>query len=118
MQCRLFLKKTYRNALTGLVLSLFLSLGLVLPSPVRADISDREATDLLTKVGEAMAKVAEKVTPAVVNISTTRTVKTPANPFFNDPFFKRFFGEGAEGGQKRKATSLGSGFIVTSDGYI
>ncbi len=118
MQYRLVLKNTYHNALTGLVLSLFLSLGLVLPSPVRADISDREATDLLTKVGEAMAKVAEKVTPAVVNISTTRTVKTPANPFFNDPFFKRFFGEGAEGVQKRKATSLGSGFIVTSDGYI
>ena len=90
----------------------------MLPVPVRADISDKDATELLTKIGDAMAKVAERVTPAVVNISTTRTVKAPANPFFNDPFFKRFFGEGPEGGQKRKAASLGSGFIATSDGYI
>src|SRR5208283_299779 len=61
---------------------------------------------------------AERVTPAVVNISTTRTVKAPANPFFNDPFFKKFFGEGPEEAQKRKVASLGSGFIATSDGYI
>jgi serine protease Do len=99
-------------------LLLFLSLGLVLPVPVRADISDKDATELLTKLGDAMAKIAERVTPAVVNISTTRTVKTPRNPLFDDPFFKKFFGEGHEGGQRRKAYSLGSGFIATSDGYI
>jgi serine protease Do len=99
-------------------LLLFLSLGLVLPCHVRADISDKDATELLTKFGDAMAKIAERVTPAVVNISTTRTVKTPKNPLFDDPFFKKFFGEGHEGGQKRKANSLGSGFIATSDGYI
>jgi len=120
MKYRLFLKITRRNALTRLVASLllFLSLGLVLPVPVRADISDKDATELLTKLGDAMAKIAERVTPAVVNISTTRTVKAPANPFFNDPFFKRFFGERSDGGQKRKVASLGSGFIATSDGYI
>lgn len=115
-----FPANSHLNASIRLVscLILVLSLSLVLPSSVRADISEKEATDLLSKMGDAMAKIAEKVTPAVVNISTTRTVKTPANPFFNDPFFKRFFGEGAEGAQKRKATSLGSGFIAKSDGYI
>lgn len=120
MRDRSFLANSHLNALVRLLscLILVLSLSLVLPSSVRADISEKEATDLLSKMGDAMAKIAEKVTPAVVNISTTRTVKTPANPFFNDPFFKRFFGEGTEGAQKRKATSLGSGFIAKSDGYI
>ncbi len=120
MPHRSLLGNSHRKALTGLAayLLLFLSLGLVLPVPVRADIADKDATELLTKFGEAMAKVAERVTPAVVNISTTRTVKTPRNPLFDDPFFKRFFGEGPEGEQKRKANSLGSGFIAKSDGYI
>jgi serine protease Do len=120
MQYRLLLENWRRNTLTGFVASLllFMSLGLVLPCPVRADISEKEATDVLAKFGEAMAKVAERVSPAVVNISTTRTVKTPTNPLFSDPFFRKFFGEGPEGGQKRKAMSLGSGFIATSDGYI
>ena len=120
MQHRLLLIKAYRNASLTLVacLLLLLSLSLVLPSAAKADSSERETTDLLVKMGDAMAIIAEKVTPAVVNISTTRTVKTPANPLFNDPFFRRFFGEGSEGGQKRKTTSLGSGFIVKSDGYI
>ncbi len=120
MQYRLLFANIHRQALTRLAayLLLFMSLGLVLPAPVRADISDKDATQLLTKIGDAMAKIAERVTPAVVNISTTRTVKAPANPFFNDPFFKRFFGEAPEGSQKRKVTSLGSGFIATSDGYI
>ena len=120
MQYRLFLKITHRNSLSWLVASLllFLSLSLVLPSHVRADISDKDATELLTKFGDAMAKIAARVTPAVANISTTRTVKAPRNPLFDDPFFKKFFGEAHEGGQRRKATSLGSGFIATSDGYI
>ncbi|MBF0559965.1 MAG: DegQ family serine endoprotease [Nitrospirae bacterium] len=119
MQHRLLLVNRRVNAgrLVACLL-LLLSLSLVLPTTVRADINEKDATDVLAKMGDAMARIAEKVTPAVVNISTSRTVKTPANPFFNDPFFKRFFGEGTEGGQKRKATSLGSGFIVKSDGYI
>src|SRR5208337_5118115 len=91
MKYRLIFSSIRREALTGLAacLFLFLSLGLVLPVPVRAEISDKDATELLTKLGDAMAKIAERVTPAVVNISTTRTIKTPVNPLFNDPFFKR-----------------------------
>ena len=120
MQYRLLFANIHRKALSGLAayLLLFLSLGLALPAPVTADISDKDATELLTKIGDAMAKIADRVTPAVVNISTTRTVKAPANPFFNDPFFKRFFGESTDEGQKRKVASLGSGFIATPDGYI
>ncbi|MBF0505239.1 MAG: DegQ family serine endoprotease [Nitrospirae bacterium] len=120
MQYILLSAKTRYKALAAPVsfVLLFLFLALVLPLPARGDISDNEATELLTKFGDAMAKVAEKATPAVVNIATTRTIKTPRNPLFEDPFFRKFFGEGPEGIQKRKAMSLGSGFIAKSDGYI
>src|SRR4030067_1672167 len=69
--------------------------------------------------------VAKATMPAVVNISTTRVVKSqgmPASPFMNDPFFKHFFGE--EFGRQfqipreRRENSLGSGGIVSADGYI
>jgi serine protease Do len=59
----------------------------------------------------------------VVNIYSTMTIheRGSINPFSNDPFFRRFFGD--EFGQQtqprdRKAESLGSGVIVSPDGYI
>lgn len=70
--------------------------------------------------------VAKAVTPAVVNIATTRVVKGdegrgPGNPFFEDPFFRRFFGDEFyrqfEAPRQRKEQSLGSGVIVDG-GYI
>ena len=69
-------------------------------------------------------EVAEKVSETVVNVFTTRVVKFthPALPnddmfrfFFGDEFFKRFFGEGPRTFKRR---SLGSGFIISKDGYI
>ncbi len=64
---------------------------------------------------EAVAIVA----PAVVNINTHKTVVQQGNSLFNDPFFRRFFGEqfGIRP-QQREETSLGSGVIVSSSGYI
>jgi len=85
-------------------------------------ISD-QSIDLLTRTGRAMAEVTAAVKPAIVNISTTRTVKISggADPFFDDPFFRRFFGD-QFGRQKHpkehKSSGLGSGVIVSSDGYI
>jgi len=83
----------------------------------------RDAIELLSKTDRAMAEVAAAVKPAVVNISSTHTVKTQgiANPFNNDPLFKRFFGDQFGGfGQPRefKQAGLGSGVIVNKDGYI
>lgn len=57
----------------------------------------------------------------VVFISTEQTVKVQQNPFFDDPFFDEFFGGSRKGrGQERtqKRTGLGTGFIVSEDGYI
>lgn len=100
----------------SLLVTFLLFVCLLLPSAILADTTDKESTEILTKFGEAMSKVAERVKPAVVNISTSRTVKAQRHPFFDDPLFRRFFGE--PGPQKRKVTNLGSGVIATPDGYI
>lgn len=59
---------------------------------------------------------------SIVNISTSKTVKDSysMNGMFNDPFFKDFFGFnfGAPEDQARKTSSLGSGVIISDDGYI
>ena len=72
------------------------------------------------KAATSVAPVVKKVAPSVVNIYSTVTVRERPNPLFSDPFFRRFFGE--EGGQgqprTRREQSLGSGVIVSSDGYI
>lgn len=71
-----------------------------------------------------MAEIAEAVKPAIVNVSTTKTEKisgTPMDPMFEDPFFRRFFGDRfkhPEAPRERKSMSLGSGVIVSPDGYI
>lgn len=66
-------------------------------------------------------KIAEEVSPAVVNVFTTQVVKThPFFPFprdfFGDDFFKFFFGDVPPREFKRR--SLGSGFIISKDGFI
>jgi serine protease Do len=69
--------------------------------------------------------VARATMPGVVNISTSRTVKqtgAPVSPFMNDPFFKHFFGDDFNRQfrvpRERREASLGSGVIVSPDGYI
>ena len=52
--------------------------------------------------------------PAVVNIYTTKGTPQPAHPFMEDPLFRRFFGEVPE----ERQFSLGSGVIVSPNGYI
>lgn len=69
----------------------------------------------------SFAPVIKKVEPSVVNIYSTMTVKERPNPLLNDPFLRRFFGEQfGDQSQPRghKAESLGSGVIVSPDGYI
>lgn len=66
----------------------------------------------------SLAPVIKKVNPAVVNISTSGTVETQPHPFFNDPFFQRFFGT-PDMPRERQVRSLGSGVIVNADkGYV
>jgi serine protease DegQ len=60
---------------------------------------------------------AKRAMPAVVNVFTTKEAKQPKNPFMDDPFFKKFFGD-RFGEQEEKQFSLGSGVIVSPEGYI
>ncbi|HRE18730.1 MAG TPA: trypsin-like peptidase domain-containing protein, partial [Rhodocyclaceae bacterium] len=60
---------------------------------------------------------ARKALPAVVHIYTTQEIKAPRHPLFNDPIFRHFFGDRLDNGPQRSA-GLGSGVIVSSDGYI
>lgn len=75
---------------------------------------------------QSFADLAQRVEPAVVNISTTSTVKVPGNPFrqffgpdqgspFGD-FFHNYFGDIPD--RTLKQQSLGSGFIIDKEGYI
>ncbi len=81
-----------------------------------------DTVKFLGKLSDALAEVADVVRPSVVNISTTSTVAMEENPqgdFFNDPFFRHFFGD--QFGQKQrkyKSAALGSGVIVSESGYI
>jgi len=64
------------------------------------------------------AAAVEIAAPAVVNIHSRKTV-IQSSPLFDDPFFRRFFGEQfGIGPEKREETSLGSGVIVSDQGYI
>jgi serine protease Do len=76
---------------------------------------------------DSFADLVEKLTPAVVNISTTQTIKgqrpgveipqfPPGSPF--EEFFKDFFDRQQKQERTRKVTSLGSGFIIDPAGYI
>ena len=81
------------------------------------------SVEFLQKTGNAMAEIAGAVRPSVVNISIEKTEKVasaPVSPFPNDPFFRQFFGDQfkQQAPRERKSASLGSGVIVSSDGYI
>ena len=58
-----------------------------------------------------------KAIPAVLNIYTSRDVRAQRPSFMGDPLFRRFFGDQFEA-EPERATSLGSGVIISSEGYI
>lgn len=114
-------KKNLTIKLISISLSILLSIVFtsIESTGKEANIS-KETIDALTKIGQATAEIVEAVKPAVVNISTTRTIKEKGfvSPFFDDPIFRKFFGEPFRTPKERKSTSLGSGVIIDSNGYI
>jgi serine protease Do len=68
----------------------------------------------------SFAEMVAKLQPAVVNISTTQRVQVNTNPFAGTPFGDLFGNQGQQGGRPvtREAESLGSGFIISADGYV
>jgi len=66
---------------------------------------------------DSFSSAAQKAMPSVVNIFTSKEIRTPRHPLLNDPIFRRFFGEQLPD-EAQRASSLGSGVIVGSEGYI
>jgi len=76
---------------------------------------------------ESFADLAEMVSPSVVNITTTTTVAVPTGPMpgpivpegspFED-FFRDFMDRGGNGDRPRRSQALGSGFVISEDGFI
>jgi serine protease Do len=90
------------------------------PAPAAAPQAASRATGALSL--DTFQEVARLQTPAVVNINTRKTVRRrnnsqdPFRDFFGDDLMDRFFGPRRGEGQTQR--SLGSGFIVSADGYI
>ena len=87
----------------------------------KVNVSDRDVDR--SARGTSYAPTIKKVTPSVVTIQSTRTVTTRQgmNPFFDDEMLRRFFGDQfRQDRRERKQTQqgLGSGVIVSEDGYI
>ncbi len=104
-----------------------LTLATGFPAGAQVAQNDRAAIEAVTPRAGAptsFADLTQLLQPAVVNISTRQRVKVAtANPFAGTPFGELFGGPGGQGApgggaRTREAQSLGSGFIVSADGYI
>jgi len=128
-------KRFLRENLLGLSLTMIGVLCLVLVEVVHVNHSvaprfvlasgpslDGPDIQILEKENQAYERVAETVTPAIVNIRTTQVVKLDQSPLFMDPFFRQFFGDAFGGGsgvpREQREHALGSGVIASPDGYI
>jgi serine protease Do len=75
--------------------------------------------DLLERQNKAYERIAQAVTPTVVAIQSTQVVKVRQSPFLMDPFFRQFFGDMFPSvPREQREHALGSGTIVSADGYI
>lgn len=83
-------------------------------SPLKENDNIKKAWEIQTSFREIYKLYQDRV----VFISTEQTVKQPQHPFFSDPFFRQFFGLPQSKKKRRKKTGLGTGFVLSEDGYI
>jgi len=81
-----------------------------------ADLSPEADTEWSGPASYASA--VRRASPSVVNIYTQKKLARPRHPLLDDPFFQRFFNSRNLPQQQRMQSSLGSGVIITTDGYI
>ena len=82
---------------------------------------DGQEIDTLERQNKAYERIAESVTPAIVAIQSTQVIKVQQSPFMMDPFFRQFFGNMLPQfniPREQREHALGSGVIVSADGYI
>ncbi|MBL1260507.1 MAG: Do family serine endopeptidase [Thiotrichaceae bacterium] len=78
----------------------------------------RNATVISTDGPASYANAVAIAAPSVVNINTTKRVSGHPHPLYNDPTFRRFFNDQQRTPMQRKDNSLGSGVIISEQGYI
>src|SRR3954471_2159372 len=71
-----------------------------------------------TGSGPDFTRVAGQAVKGVANISSLQVVRQRNSPFPNDPFFRYFFGDDDSMVRDRRSMSLGSGVIISADGYV
>lgn len=93
---------------------------LVLTAAFPAAAQIRETPQSQEQIQLSFSPVVKEVSPAVVNIYTSRTITRSYSPFMNDPFFSQFFGDSMFGRRMKKQaeSSLGSGVIADPNGLI
>jgi serine protease Do len=101
--------------LGGVILTKFFknkgNTNLSLTQVEKKQINQTVSEDRQTAITKAISKVSTSIVG--INVEEVRQVQ---DPFFNDPFFRQFFGE--TGPQKQVVRGLGSGYIISEDGYI
>ena len=129
---RRFDKQFWRDNFMGLSLTLIgllvLTLALVThynrKAHVRFALADGagltgQDINALEQINEGFARIADSVKPSVVSIQSVHIIRTQQSPFMMDPFFRQFFGNIFPNvPQEQREHALGSGVIVSSDGYI
>ena len=107
-----------RTVLAVVALALIAAAGLVVSETRSPKAGLAPAPEPAKALGRQFTVVAKAVSPAVVHIRVTQVVRPAPNPFENDPFFRRFFGDQPQQPRQYRREGLGSGVIVTPDGYI
>lgn len=103
-----------RRPLAGLMAAMAIALALVLSQTVPGNAQERPAT---------FADLAAQISPSVVNITTSTTVAGRTDPQGIVPEgspFEEFFNDrnNEDGDRQRRSSALGSGFVISADGYI
>ncbi|MBK8161823.1 MAG: Do family serine endopeptidase [Gammaproteobacteria bacterium] len=121
MQIRRLLPYLSQGVIVGLAVGLIAVLVMTDTFTKRPVVEFKESTQAeplaVPQATVSYAGAVGKAAPAVVNIHTSKTVTRQISPLLDDPFFRRFFNAPAVPRQQQQ-TSLGSGVIVSADGYV
>src|SRR5437764_615778 len=111
----------------GMIAALAVATHSNAPVAVTARADTSASAQRINTLSNSFADMIEKASPAVVKISSTRVIKASEqqgggggnNPMMSDPFFRQFFGgQGNARPRDRREGGLGSGVIISNDGYI
>ena len=108
--------------------SLYVFFLLLIVTPISVFAQEKDGVAALRQLGTAFSSIAEKASPAVVGLQAEIAVSRGSSPYrewpFDDDLYEFFFGPRAPSPrsprrpQQRPVTTMGSGFIISPDGYI